>query len=214
MGIKLLSLIGGRETSSTQPSTYPTMCIHNLCSLRLSLTVRFLYVYHYVYLSLRVPISVSIWFCCIHLACWCVVGGELHVWGGWRWTVYCICVWEGRCMGTGMANVVVRWGLGTVQLSECFRSIHHSFFFFRKGRGREKTKVGRNGREEPVYSLKIFWFCIASLFLSLPSVLYLQCIHFYYEINYWFNNIVASLDLIFFPYRKRRRRKRKTVVRR
>ena len=86
------------------------------------------------------------------------VCGRADVWGlGWQ------------------LHVVVRWGLGTVQLSEYFHSIHHLFSFFRKGRGREKTKVGRNGRESPVYSLTIFRVCIAPLFLSLP--VYLQCIH-------------------------------------
>lgn len=62
----------------------------------------------------------------------------------------------GRCIGTGMATtcIVVRWGLGTVQLRECFYSIHHSREEREGGseRGSKKIKVGRNGREDHVYT--------------------------------------------------------------
>ena len=78
----------------------------------------------------------------------------------------------GRCIGTGMATtcIVVRWGLGTVQLRECFYSIHHSFFF-RKGRrgrgGREgarKSKWGGMG-EKTMFTLQILYSFFVSLWL-------------------------------------------------
>lgn len=80
--------------------------------------------------------------------CTVYVCGRADVWGlGWQ------------------LHVVVRWGLGTVQLSECLHSIHHSFFF-RKGRGREKTKVGRNVERRPCLQFENFQI-LYSFFVSL-----------------------------------------------